>query len=135
MVKAYIRDIESKTGLKLHKSQIEQLKNALRYTVYDKLSPGDTAAYRAEFTQKVKNACIAEWEKNTGQKWPTYAYPVYDKNGKIVRNVGDLYDAHHVIENCYGGDHAWWNMHPAKFPDEHQGGVHGKGSPARELYK
>jgi len=26
-------------------------------------------------------------------------------------------------------------MHPAKFPDEHQGGIHGAGSPSRELFK
>ena len=26
-------------------------------------------------------------------------------------------------------------LHPAKFPDEHQGGIHGAGSPSRELFK
>lgn len=48
---------------------------------------------------------------------------------------GKPYDAHHIIENKYGGDNEWWNIHPAKFPDEHQGGIHGAGSPSRELFK
>ena len=26
-------------------------------------------------------------------------------------------------------------MHPAKFPNEHQAGIHGKGSPGNELFK
>lgn len=34
----------------------------------------------------------------------------------------------------YGGPHEWWNMHPAKFPDEHQGGIHRKNSPAKKLF-
>lgn len=41
---------------------------------------------------------------------------------------GDKYDAHHIIENTFGGEHEWWNMHPAKFPNEHQAGIHGTGS-------
>lgn len=48
---------------------------------------------------------------------------------------GDPYDAHHIIEQNYGGPHEWWNMHPARAPDQHQGGIHGAGSPARELFK
>ncbi|MED3628713.1 hypothetical protein P4478_17130 [Bacillus subtilis] len=35
----------------------------------------------------------------------------------------------------FGGEHEWWNMHPAKFPNEHQAGIHGTGSPANELFK
>lgn len=35
----------------------------------------------------------------------------------------------------FGGDNEWWNIHPAKFPDEHQIGIHGSGSPSKELFK
>ena len=60
---------------------------------------------------------------------------IYDKKGNPVRNIGDYYDAHHIIENNYGGDHAWWNIIPAKFPNEHQGGIHRSKSPIRKLFK
>lgn len=45
------------------------------------------------------------------------------------------YDAHHIIENKYGGDNEWWNIHPAAKPQEHQRLIHGKDSPARYLFK
>ena len=83
----------------------------------------------------MKNRCILEWEKNTGQKWPRYSEPVCGKNGAILRKAGDLYDAHHIIENKYGGDHAWWNITPARFFDEHQAGIHAANGPASRLFK
>lgn len=99
------------------------------------MSPIETAKHRAEF-DKVKNKVIKEWEENTGQKWPVYNENVIsEKTGKIIRKHGDKYDAHHIIENTFGGEHEWWNMHPAKFPNEHQAGIHGTGSPANTLFK
>ena len=59
---------------------------------------------------------IKDWGENTGQKWSV------DENGQ-------KYQLHHIIEQQYGGEHEWWNAHPAKFPTEHQGGVHAAGSP------
>ena len=94
----------------------------------------DTAAHRSKFTTKVKNDCIEAWEKNTGQVWPRYTEVVYSKSGTILRNIGDPYDAHHIIENSYNGNHEWWNITPAKFPDEHQGGIHGSGSSCSILF-
>ncbi|MGZ0050504.1 RHS repeat-associated core domain-containing protein [Brevibacillus gelatini] len=134
-IKKYIRDIEGRTGRELPKNQIEKLKEALRNKEYKKMSPTETAKHRAEF-DKVKNKVIKEWEVNTGQKWPVYNENVIsEKTGKIIRRQGDKYDAHHIIENTFGGEHEWWNMHPAKFPDEHQAGIHGSGSPANKLFK
>ena len=60
---------------------------------------------------------------------------VYNDAGKLIAKKGRKYDAHHIIENKYGGDNEWWNMHPARFPDQHQRGIHGAGSPSRELFK
>ncbi len=134
-IKKYIRDIEGRTGRELPKNQIEKLKEALRDKEYKKMSPIGTAKHRAEF-DKVKNKVIKEWEENTGQQWPVYNENVIsEKTGKIIRKQGDKYDAHHIIENTFGGEHEWWNIHPAKFPNEHQAGIHGTGSPANTLFK
>jgi len=127
--------MEVRTGTELPKNQIEKLKEALRNKEYKKISPIETAKHRAEF-DKVKNKVIKEWEENTGKKWPVYNENVIsEKTGKIIRKQGDKYDAHHIIENTFGGEHEWWNMHPAKFPNEHQAGIHGAGSPANTLFK
>ena len=124
LIKDYVRDIESRTRIKLPKNQVEELKNALRNKEYSKLTPKETAKHRNEFN-KIKSNLIEEWERNTGQKWPTYTEDVISPNtGKVVRKAGDKYDAHHVIENSFGGENEWWNIHPAKFPNEHQSGIH-----------
>ncbi len=135
LIKKYIRDVEGRTGRELPKSQIEKLKEALRNREYNKLSPTETRKHRRAFN-KVKDKLIEEWEINTDQKWPTYAEAVIsEKTGEPVRRKGDKYDAHHIIENSFQGEHEWWNIHPAKFPNEHQSGIHGTGSPANELFK
>ena len=133
LAKNYIRDVESKTGLKLHKRQIEKLKDALRDNKYEKMTPLETIKHRSKFNG-VKNKLIDEWEVNTGQTWPRYTEEIYDKKGRLARDIGQPYDAHHIIENNFGGPHEWWNIHPAKFPDEHQAGIHGKGSPSNKLF-
>jgi hypothetical protein len=134
LVRKYVKHLEETTGRKLNPKQIEELKNALRENKYTKLTPAETAKKRIAFG-KVKNKLIKQWEDETGQKWPTYKETILDKNGEVYRNVGDKYDAHHVIENTYGGPDEWWNIHPAKSPSEHQGGIHGKGAPSRSLFK
>lgn len=134
-IKKYVRDIEGRTGRELPKNQIDNLKAALRNKEYSKMSPIETAKHRAKF-DSVKNKVIKEWERNTGQKWPVYNENIIsEKTGKVIRKKGDKYDAHHIIENTFGGEHEWWNMHPAKFPNEHQAGIHGAGSPANTLFK
>lgn len=135
LVRDYVRDIESRTGLKIHDSQKVHLKNAIRNNKFEKLSPIETKKHRSQFTKNKKDALIQEWEQNTGQKWARYTEPYYDKNGIKRRSVGDPYDAHHIIENNVSGPHEWWNMHPARFPDQHQKGIHGSGSPSRKLFK
>ncbi len=135
LVKEYLKDIQNQTGYKLHIKQIEELKNHLRKNVYSKLSPMQSVLHRLAFSKNVKDACIAEWEKQTNQTWPQYTSPVYSKNGKLLRDAGDPYDAHHIIENCYNGEHEWWNITPARFSDQHQGGIHRGGSPARRLFQ
>ena len=134
LIKRYIQDIEAKTNTKLPRVQIEELKNALRNKSYSRLDSKGVELQRNKF-KSVRDRCILDWEKNTGQKWPRYTEPVYAKSGFPVKKVGDPYDAHHIIENKYGGDHVWWNITPAKFPDEHQAGIHAAKGPARSLFK
>ncbi|MFX0569890.1 T7SS effector LXG polymorphic toxin [Bacillus pumilus] len=134
-IRKYVRDIEGRTGRELPKNQIDNLKAALRNKEYNKMSPIETAKHRAKF-DSLKNKVIKDWERNTGQKWPVYNENIIsEKTGKVIRKKGDKYDAHHIIENTFGGEHEWWNMHPAKFPNEHQAGIHGAGSPANTLFK
>ncbi|KYC83449.1 ribonuclease YeeF family protein [Bacillus licheniformis] len=133
LAKDYIRDVETKTGLKIHKKQTEQLKNALRNHKFEKMTPKETMKHRNKFNN-VKDKLISEWEEKTGQKWPRYKEQVFDKKGRVARDIGQPYDAHHIIENNFGGPHEWWNIHPAKFPDEHQAGIHGKGAPSNKLF-
>ncbi|MEK1830820.1 hypothetical protein AAAC51_22625 [Priestia megaterium] len=122
LVKAYLKDVESKTRLKVHKIQVEFLKESLRNNKFEKLTPKETAKHRGRFTTSLKNKLIEEWEEKTNQKWPRYTEEVYDQSGEIARHIGQPYDAHHLIENNFSGPHEWWNIHPAKYPDEHQQG-------------
>ena len=73
-------------------------------------------------------------EKQTGQSWPRYTEDLYSKNGTLVRRAGQPYDAHHIIESRYGGPNQWWNMHPARFPDQHQQGIHRAGGPGSQVF-
>jgi hypothetical protein len=129
----YLRDIAARTNRAVHSSQYEHLKEALRTTDFERLTPAETRAHRNAFN-KVKDDLIAEWERNTGQEWPRYATDVLNDEGKILRRAGQPYDAHHIIENSYRGPHEWWNLHPARFPNEHQAGIHRADGPASRIF-
>jgi len=121
----YARSLEKHTGFRVHSSQREKFIENLRDVEYSRLTPEQGRAHRRGFSTKVKNQQIAEWENQTGQTWPTYAEDIYNpETGKLWRSAGQKYDAHHIIENVYGGPHEWWNLHPARFPDQHQLGIH-----------
>ena len=129
-----VRDIEAKTGRKLTSKQIHLLAEDLKHNIYTKLDCAAKKLHRANF-DNAKDKLIKEWEKNTGQKWPTYTETVYSKNGKEIKSVGQRYDAHEVIPNMMGGPLKWYNIHPAKFPNEHQAGIHGAGSVWGEFFR
>ena len=124
-----VRDIEEKTGRRLTRKQLHLLAEDLRNNKYEKLE--DVAKHKQrEAFRKNKSNLIEEWEKNTGQKWPKYKENIYSKRNPkfLVKKKGEPYDAHEIIPNMMGGPLKWYNIHPAKFPDEHQGGIHGAGS-------
>ncbi|WP_000740434.1 WXG100 family type VII secretion target, partial [Bacillus cereus] len=130
----YLSQVEEITNRKIPENQRELLQEALEKNAYERLSKEEVDQRRAEFNT-IKNKLIAEWEKETGQTWPTYTEEVISRRGKVSRRIDKPFDAHHFIENAHGGEHEWWNMHPAKYPDEHQGGIHAKDSISREIFK
>ena len=118
LARRYLRQVEQITGMTVHPKQLVEIRNALKTKKYTKLSAAQTAKSRKRF-KRVKNKLIKEWEQQTGRTWPKYDKQVLDKNGDVFREVGDPHDAHHLIENTYGGDHKWWNIHPASSPIQH----------------
>ncbi len=131
---AYARDIEAQTGAKLHPKQVKRLAQELREHKFERLSPAATKKHRRAFRKEVKDQLIKQWESETGQEWPRYSHDVHNSEGVVIRKKGQYYDAHHVIENSYGGPHEWWNIHPAAFPDEHQLGIHRPGGAAEKIF-
>lgn len=83
----------------------------------------EIARLRSQF-DLARPALIGEWERHTGQVWPRYAEDVVSKSGTRLRQAGQPFDAHHIIELKYGSANAWWNIHPARFPTQHQSGIH-----------
>jgi toxin YxiD len=129
----YIQDIERATNRKIPDKQIEKLKEVMQNKDYMLLSVEERRKHRAQFNGK-KRKIIARWEEETHQEWAKYTEPVYSKKGKVIRNIGQNYDVHHIIENSWGGDNEWYNMHPAKHPSEHQQDIHRRGGPADRIF-
>ncbi len=126
---AYAREIREITGYGLAGPQSVSIKQALREIDYSQ--PLATAAERAAHRSRFNNAkarLIRDWEQNTGQTWPTYGNPA--PNG---RQPGNRWDAHELIPNSHGGPIEWWNITPARYPDQHQGGIHATGSAYNNL--
>lgn len=106
-----LRDIESHTDLPIHKNQRAELANYLRDNDHRfAVTKPEYEAVKKEY-RKLRPQMIRDWEANTGQTWP--------KTDKSVP-----YQAHHIITERYGGANTWWNIHPARFPDQHQAGIH-----------
>ena len=130
--KAYLREMEQITGRQLYAAQRVLLKQSLQEKPYVKLSEADYKKHHYAFKNK-KDNLIKKWEEKTGQTWPTYEADVIGKKHKPVKFKGDRYDAHEIIPNEYGGPLTWYNIHPARFPDQHQAGIHGKDSVLNKL--
>lgn len=75
-----------------------------------------------------------EWERETKQDWPKYEIDVLDGKGNVVRKKGQYYDVHHIIELSFDGPDVWYNLFPARHPDEHQNGIHRKDSLASKIF-
>ena len=129
----YLEDIEKITHKKIMPIQRQELKYHIDNFEYTRLSSEEAHEHRREFNRH-KKEIIAEWELMTGRKWDTYDEPVYSKSGKVVRQVGDRFDLHHILECSWGGDNVWWNSHPARHPDEHNQQIHRKNGFADKIF-
>jgi hypothetical protein len=131
--KRYLREVKMRTGYAVHPSQLGHLANAMRNNAYTKLPPRLTKKRRLKFAS-IKNKLIERWELKTCQVWPRYTHDILSPDGAVSRRAGQRFDAHHLIENSYGGPHEWWNIHPARFPNGHQAGIHSTGGVIRKLF-
>lgn len=129
----YLTDVETQTNRKINEAQKSLLIDYIKNNSIAELDKPTLSQRREEF-DKTKNKLIIDWEKNTNQKWPVYEQDVLNEKGKILRKKGNKYDAHHIVELSNSGKNVWWNLHPAKFPDEHQGGIHRKDGLANKLF-
>lgn len=131
--KDYLIDVEKATGRKISPKQLRLLKESIDKNGYKKLPPKQSHAHRSKFNSR-KSEIILDWEKEYGEKWPTYKEPVFSRKGKVIRLTGDRYDCHHIVECSWGGDNQWYNQIPAKHPDEHQQYIHRKDGPADRIF-
>ena len=129
----YIDEIEKITKREIPPQQKELIDKALKENDYFKLDKEAKKLVENEYKSN-KKLLISEWEKMTGNKWPCYAEDVIDKSGNVLRRAGQPYDAHHIIEVSVGGPNKWWNLTPAKFPSEHQNGIHAAGRLASKIF-
>jgi len=129
----YIQDIEKFTSRKMTAKQRALLENYVSTNRIYRADKNSEKRLRGEYHRK-KRSLREEWELQTGQKWPTYEEDIYNDKGTIIRNKGQFYDAHHIIELSYSGVNQWWNIFPAKHPDEHQQGIHSKDSIASNIF-
>lgn len=129
----YLEEVEKITNREIKPNQMEKLQIALKEQDFAKLDTEKSKLHRKLF-DNARDKLIDEWEKNTGDKWPVYAEDVLNDVGEVIRKAGHRYDAHHLIESSFGGANAWWNLHPAAFPSEHQAGIHATNSLANLIF-
>ncbi len=106
--------IELKTGNNLSSKQKMEVRKEFRSGNHEsQISVEANALARDEF-DNAKADLIKEWEQNTGKQWPTYSEDVPSLSSEnLWRTKGSNYDAHHIIEESYGGPPKWWNITPA----------------------
>lgn len=128
----YLKEIETITGKKIGVEQRKLLNQYIATGNFVKMNDKQKAKHRTEFNKR-RVDLRQEWETMTGQEWPKYKENIY-LNGKIARRAGGCFDAHHIVENSYGGKHEWWNLHPAAYPNEHQDGLHDNNSIGTKIF-
>lgn len=120
----YILAIETIKKEKLPIVQLSDLFAKHLSHTFRRLGRSAARRHTNKFTTKVRQDEVEEWERQTALKWPTYEKDVFNEDGKRIRKRGDLYDAHHIFVQKYGGPHTWSNLTPMRCPEEHQGGIH-----------
>ncbi len=102
---------------------------------WEKQSPEQTAKMREEFDDK-RADLKKEWEEANGRPWPKYEEDVYSDNGKLIRQKGSDYDAHHIQPLSMGGKNEVGNITPLHAKEHYdKQGVHAPGSPYDRMDK
>ncbi|UOO80752.1 hypothetical protein LVJ83_07075 [Uruburuella testudinis] len=134
-IREYLNDIQAQTGYKIEFSQRIGLTDYIRANGVFTPSSQTLHQRRTEFNRK-RESLIKKWEVNTGLKWPTYTEPVISsKTGRIIKRVGSKYDVHHIQPLENNGGNIWQNITPARYPDQHQGGIHRWDGPLRNIQR
>lgn len=129
----YIKDIEDCTGRKMTQNQRNLITCYVNNNRILRNDPSEHGRRRKDFAKK-RASLREEWERKTGQTWPKYKENIYDSKGRVIRQEGQPYDAHHIVELSYRGPNVWYNLFPAKHPDEHQQGIHREKSIASQIF-
>ncbi|USO01601.1 MAG: hypothetical protein H6849_00930 [Alphaproteobacteria bacterium] len=128
----YVRDMERMSGVSFTTKQKSHLEHALRTQRFSRLAAAEKSTHTSKFGG-LRESLISEWERETGNLWPTYRERVFSRRtGDVIGEIGERYQAHHIIPQQNGGPHKWWNMKPVRI-DDHLGGLHGSGSALRML--
>lgn len=61
---------------------------------------------------KIREKLIKQWEQMNGTEWPRYEHDIYSKSGKLIRQKGQYYDAHHIKPLTFGGKNVAENITP-----------------------
>ncbi len=95
----------------------------------ERISPEENAKMREEFYD-VKDQLKKEWEQINERSWPKYEEDVYSSNGKLIREKGSDYDAHHIQPLGMGGKNEASNITPLHAEEHYdKQGIHAPDSP------
>lgn len=111
------------------------LDNPFDFSELKKRTPEENSELREEFSE-IKAQLKREWEETNGRPWPKYENDVYSVNGKLIREAGSDYDAHHVQPLSMGGKNDAKNITPLNAEVHYdKQGVHAPDSPYSKLDK
>jgi 5-methylcytosine-specific restriction endonuclease McrA len=124
----YLSQIEWLTGRNIPYQEKEIVKSYYTSTKYDPTPLNETQLekVRSDFNSK-KSQLIMQWEFNTKEKWPVYKTEtrcIIDGSCISYRNLGNKYDAHHIIPKTYNGPNEWCNLFPLDTREHNL--IHGK---------
>ena len=101
----------------------------------EKISPEVNAQKREEFDD-LKKDLKRQWEEKYGIPWPKYTEDVYSSNGKLIRQKGHDYDAHHIQPLNFSGKNVAENITPIHAEKHYDSqGVHSPTSPYSQIEK
>ena len=103
--------VEYFDDLKKYSEYPETIDESLISDEWNEISTEVNSKMRDEFCSQ-KNALISDWESKNGYAWPTYKKNVYSPTGKLIRQAGDKYDAHHIKPLTFGGKNTSANITP-----------------------